>query len=442
MSALDMLKAFLDDEKAFSMFLEGRAGTGKTTTTGQLVKHLIDNEIPYVVCAFTHKACGVLASKLPNGANITTLHKFLKKRPGVNEDALHQKQVSVNYQHGKVERPRIILVDEYSQVGERDYLSLLELQDIEDDEGNPIVPVKTLYIGDPYQLPPVGDLQTIRPRKPYHLTLDKVYRTDHDDIMDAMTMLVQAIDGGEPIPIPSSANIIRGADIVEAYKASDQDKAILAWTNKAVQDLNAAIEGKSFPGPGDFIYCSTTRRTLEFLYLVQHHFVTEIQGPVKPIPLGTKFKTLEFLLSRPDLNFMQVRDVDLDEEYTIATVFGSSNYVYKAKELRQDAVSINQEIAMDHAGQATPAQWAKANYHHPLAKERGHIWRRALTFNEAVLQTDFAHAITVHKSQGSTYEEVYIDTEDLAKCAEADFTLYLKLFYVALSRASKRVITN
>lgn len=443
MNALDMLKAFLKDEKAYEMFIEGRAGTGKTTTTGELVQYLIDEDIPYVVCAFTHKACSVLASKLPKGANIMTLHKWLKKRPGINEDALHHNHVSINYQQGKVERPVIALIDEFSQAGERDYLSILELQDVEDLEGNPVKPVKALYIGDPYQLPPVGDMQTIRPKKPYHLILDKVHRTNRDDIMNAMSMLIDAIKGGEPIPIEPSENIIRGINLVEVFKASANDKAILAWTNKAVQELNAAIEGKTYPDPHDIIFSASIRHELEFLYEVEPRFVTEIRGPLGPIPLGTKYQTLEFLLKQDYLKFMQVLDLELNEEYTIATVFGSNNYVRMFKQFRQEAVQINKEIANDHIkDDETPAQWARRNYQHSMAKERAIIWRKALTFNEAVLQTDFKHAMTVHKSQGSTYEEVYIDTEDLANCADKDFILYLKLFYVALSRASKKVFTN
>ncbi|MGL5567505.1 MAG: ATP-binding domain-containing protein [Plesiomonas sp.] len=50
--------------------------------------------------------------------------------------------------------------------------------------------------------------------------------------------------------------------------------------------------------------------------------------------------------------------------------------------------------------------------------------------------------MTVHKSQGSTYDTVYVDTEDLYRCAAINIKQYLKLMYVALSRASNKVITN
>ena len=55
---------------------------------------------------------------------------------------------------------------------------------------------------------------------------------------------------------------------------------------------------------------------------------------------------------------------------------------------------------------------------------------------------DFPYATTVHKSQGSTYETVLLDIKDLGICANSNYNLYLKLLYVALSRASERVFTN
>ena len=55
---------------------------------------------------------------------------------------------------------------------------------------------------------------------------------------------------------------------------------------------------------------------------------------------------------------------------------------------------------------------------------------------------DFDHARTIHKSQGSTFDVVAIDMDDLYKCAQRDPKMYLRLLYVAVSRAAKKVITN
>ena len=88
------------------------------------------------------------------------------------------------------------------------------------------------------------------------------------------------------------------------------------------------------------------------------------------------------------------------------------------------------------------AQWAKQNYDSALARKRSAAWRDFLSFNSTALCLDFAHAMTVHKSQGSTFNTVYVDTNDIHSAASFSFEQYLKLMYVALSRASNKVITN
>ena len=87
-------------------------------------------------------------------------------------------------------------------------------------------------------------------------------------------------------------------------------------------------------------------------------------------------------------------------------------------------------------------EWADANRDHPMARARGKAWSHVMSFKDCVLCLDFVHAMTVHKSQGSTYENVYIDIQDLGRCADKDYTMYLKLLYVAVSRASHKVFTN
>ena len=53
---------------------------------------------------------------------------------------------------------------------------------------------------------------------------------------------------------------------------------------------------------------------------------------------------------------------------------------------------------------------------------------------------DYPYAQTIHKSQGSTFEKVYIDNEDLKMLlVKGQTEMYLKLLYVGVSRASETV---
>ena len=123
-------KDFLADKEAWDMFITGAAGTGKTTKLAQLVQHCIDIELPYVVCAFTHKACGILRSKLPTNTRVQTLHSYLSKRPMINTNATKKEHVNVNARTGDVDKiPKIMFLDEYSMVGEKDFMDIREQQD-------------------------------------------------------------------------------------------------------------------------------------------------------------------------------------------------------------------------------------------------------------------------------------------------------------------------
>lgn len=437
MEALDTLKSFLEDEKAWEMYITGKAGTGKTTTLKHIVEHCIANNINYIVCAFTHKACGVLETKLPPGAIITTLHSYLNKRPGINEHANHKKHVNITMRMSESERPDLVIIDEFSMVGENDYMDLVEMQDPFDETQSKFI--KTLYVGDPYQLPPVGDMQTITPKKPYWVELNKVYRTDRDDLLEAMIAITDMIDGRDMEPLRSSEHLIRGQDLVKSYLSSTStDKICLAWTNKAVQELNAAIAGKPLPEMGDKLFCSTLRH--ELVYLGVPSNINQILTPTGTLTLNTKYKTLEFLLSQTFINWIEVENTTLDEPCMLACIFGHYTYKQVLNQLTEEAVAANNKIKAQGV-EDVPA-WARVNNTNPLAKQRALAWRKLLAFREAVVCVDFPYAMTIHKSQGSTYEEVYLDSEDLAQCGDNNTTMYLKLFYVAISRASNLVITN
>jgi len=429
---------FLADTEAYEMYITGRAGTGKTTELHDVVEYLRAADINYIVCAFTHKACGVLRSKLPQNAHVTTLDSFLKKRPGVNKKATKADHVDVRLKMGDSEAYSVIIIDEYSMVGEKDYMDLIALQDNNDD-GTPSA--KLIYVGDPYQLPPVKDMQAIEPCGDYWVQLTKVHRTDHQDLVDVATKLISYIDGSEPEPLVSSEHFIRGKDLDECYRASScEDKVILAWTNARVQELNFTLAGREAPRPDDELWNASLRHELVFVSTADRQQVSEILTPIGPLPLNTKFRTLEFLLDQPYIEFVTVKNLTLNVVHDLAICFGTNNHKLLMRKLTENAVNDNKVIEQKTGIKA--ADWCKRNHKSVLAKRRAQAWRRLLSCKDSVCCVDFTHAMTIHKSQGSTYEEVYLDSNDLARCAQVNFTMYARLFYVAITRAVKLVVTN
>jgi len=419
---LNTFKQFLEDPRAWDMYITGRAGTGKTTDLSYLVDYCHAAEIECTVCAFTHKACNVLASKLMPGTNIITLHKFLNKRPTINGNATNKKHISSNCQVGAAQETTILFIDEYSMVGEKD------LMDLRADD------IKIVWLGDPYQLPPVGDVAAVSPSGNYQVVLTEIKRQAKDNPLgQTLEQLVGFIEGKPVVPLMENANFLRGRDL-----AMERGDIILAYTNERVQELNARIQSYTKPIENDMLFSPTTRHHYKFLGWTD--FPTQIELPFgDPLTLGSKYKTLEYLIKN-HTKFAILEDLDGDI-VTMAAVFGHYDYKMKLEELKSAAAESNRVIEADFKGHKAAA-WAAQNKGHVLAKRRAKAWRDFLSFNESAVCIDFTHAMTVHKSQGSTYETVLVDTEDLHKAAYFSMKTYLQLMYVALSRASKKVITN
>jgi hypothetical protein len=405
------------------------------------VQYCIDNDIKYVVCAYTHKACDILRTKLPEGANVTTLHSFLKKRPTINQNATDKKRLQISAQSGSPDEPEVMLIDEYSMVGERDGMDIVALQD-EEYEGAPVM--KVCWYGDKNQLDPVGDAPYVCPYGDYVVKLTKIWRQAGDNpIMDTLTALVGMIEGtSDMAPLEAHKTFVRGVDIVEHVRSTKvDDYVLLAYTNKRVEELNAAIQGYYEPLVDDKVFSPTTKHNYKFLQWADPKGITYIDTPFNgDVHLGSKYQTLEYLIKSGHCNFAELEDAD-GNVLVCAVVFGHYQYKLKNDELKAAAAKSNKDIEVANP-KYKAAAWAKHNSKTKLARSRAKAWRDFLSFDECVICIDFPHAMTVHKSQGSTHDTVYIDTEDLYQCARTNVQQYLKLMYVAVSRTSNMVYTN
>jgi hypothetical protein len=256
--------------------------------------------------------------------------------------------------------------------------------------------------------------------------------------------LITFIEGtAQPSALIESESFVRGQDIVDAYLAScAKDKLLLAYTNHRVQELNAIANDYKPARSGDTLFSPTTRHSYTLHETVHPGYVTSIELPYgEPLVLNSKYKTLEHLVKMEGVDFYEVSDTT-DEALTItvAAIFGHGDYRDRLSKLKAAAAASNK--AIEDTAHMSAAGWAKQNSRHKLARARAKAWRDFLTFNDCVICLDFPFAMTVHKSQGSTVDEVFLDTENLGICANTDYQLYLKLMYVGMSRARFRVITN
>lgn len=429
---LETFENFLKDEEAWDMYISGVAGTGKTTSLIELLEYCKEKELPTLVCAHTHKACNVIRDIVPSDTNVSTLHSFLNKRPGINDEATEKAKLNFIHQLNIPEAKGVIFIDEYSMVADIDMCDIIVCQD-PDYEGIP--KVKVVYIGDPNQLPPIGEPVAIRPKGKYCIYLTKIYRQDNDNpLKDILTKLISYIEKtAEPATLIGNKSFIRNSDLKHEYEINEGDNKILCYTNEAVQQWNIHLQGRDDLCVNDIVMSPTTREEYTYQNRVLRDHIAILDLPrERQLPLGTKFKTLEFLLKMKNIEFGKFDDK------IFAYIFGHYNYKKMVEFLSNEALQSNRNIEREIG---LPAKnWAKNNNKNPLARKRAKAWREYLSFQDSVICIDFNHAMTIHKSQGSTYDNVFLDSKDLDRCT--DINTMLRLWYVALSRAKYKVYVN
>lgn len=416
-----------------SMSLEGPAGTGKTTLLLGLILAGVEERVNIMVSAFTHKACSVLAEKLDffrldyeqRGMYLpepVTLHRLLNltiKQPKFGEPQSY-------YQKTEPELWDLdfLIVDECSMVG----VFLVEhIEDVRTKQG-----VNTLYAGDPHQLRPVNETaksQTFNTVIKYALT--KVLRHD-GAILDLATATRKFKF------IPNYVSKVTDDSIIRVVH--DREELELDWLNMLKE---AMVKGEEsdvimlcYKNANRFNYNLLARKLLYGEDTPR--FVTgDLLIALSPYVQGT-----EVILSNN-------QDVPIYGEPQLnkgVTVLGFEDFVCDYWTLETDKATIH--VIEEHhkaefykkvraLGKDIEAQQAKAKeFNIPAmiktAKDR---WRdEYFPLKNFFADVDFRYALTIHKSQGSTFKNVFVDPDYRLGRSEK-----VSLFYVAVTRASRQV---
>lgn len=232
LGVFDAVMAFMktDDKR---IVIGGYAGTGKSTLSKVFAKEI--GKVHY--CAFTGKAANVLREK--GNKDVSTVHGAAYKIVSDEDDP--EPSFELDYD-GLLADCRLAIVDEYSM------LSKELIDDIEK------VADKVLYLGDPFQLPPVnGDCS---------LTPDYFLTEIHRQALES-PILRYATDVREGREIsfcdlPEFKYGPRSKFHAEDYEGADQiivgfNKTRIQWNNRFREKLGFA--GKVLPCAGDKLIC-------------------------------------------------------------------------------------------------------------------------------------------------------------------------------------------
>jgi len=403
--------------------LAGYAGTGKTTTIQAIIKLLRDkgDSRRIVFTAFTNKAVKVLEKMVRHwqlDIECMTLCRLLGLKIRIDQSTGRQRfepDYGVKNAFGEFD---LIVIDECSMLDKEIW------QLVTDELGTLFSERETqvLCIGDPAQLPPVNEKESpcfgsvleqhqltevVRYGGAIAILAEQVrLNLDNPGLVDMETDMTGDRAHGVYCGTPAQwqKKLIRAFTSDKARQDPDYVRA-LCYTNRRVDAVNATIRAA--------LYGKDVPRFVEGERLVADSPYTAQKSTLMATSLATstECKVLEIRAGRSDgWNIWSLR-VSLDGEAFLTLTI----------EILHESEFERFEKACDD-----------------LAKAKN--WKAFYCLKERFAQMKYAYCLTVHKSQGSTFQNVFVDVNNLL--ANRVVRERNQLLYVAATRAAKRLFLS
>lgn len=352
----------------------GLAGTGKTYLIRRALEELDIGPTEYKMATFTGKAALVLRQR---GFEAVTLHKLLYKsipikgRKGKEDGFIHVPKKKGEGMKGI----KVIVIDEISMVP------------------NPILKeaakheIFIIALGDPFQLPPIGEDNGLL-QSP-HIFLDEVVRQAKGNSIIELAHRVRNYDGA-PIEVKNDDNImvVYQDEMVDGMLGwADQILCSRNETRKKFNSLTRKTLGYSGSLPEEGEKVIFTKNNWDRVNSSGYALVNGLIGTVSDIRKGRNMGLLGQLFTanvEADFSSAPFEDVVIDGN----TFRGIDTIQPRGR-----------------------------------GKER-----------EMVEEADFGYCITVHKSQGSEFDNVLLLEERLNRAID------LRVLYVGVTRAAKKLV--
>ena len=445
-NALLSIFQFIKNGDTIEAALVGSAGTGKTSLTKLIIDYLELNETPYVIAAPTHKAKRVISEVVER--SVTTVHQLLLLRPTIDILELDFKDLKFNTSNTDDGIPRkgVLIVDEASMINEVLFDFIVEK--CKEKES------KVLFIGDAAQLQPIKDNKLSKFVKIDNVfKLTTIYRQKEDNpILNILTDLRTKYKRFFPEIRSESGNLIKYThwqtllkDTIDLFKdavdTEDPNKVkLLAYTNKRVEAFNKVIRKLIFNNDleynvGDILMAydsceienysnnSIWKKSKMKLYNSNDYIIKSVVETSQQIyGILTKGYILELYSVYEELSF-NAFILSLDNETKVFEYLALS-----LENLRISAIQCKNK-------QEKNKLWVE--YFKLNSKFLTPI---DLVYNNRVVKSKsigYGYCLTTHRSQGSSFDTVLIDLDNILTCNNAAELRQLQ--YVALSRTRKDI---
>lgn len=415
--------------------LVGAAGTGKSLLMGLLVDFLKEHEIPFKLCAPTHKAALILRTYCHT--DTTTIHSMLALSPKLDILKFDIRDLQFYSLSRPTDIPRgVVICDEASMIND-DLFDLL-LKKCNQNK------TKLIFVSDKAQLMPVNGKSF---SKVYdgknQIILTKIYRQSSENCLVPVLQNLRENEITDLYELHSKeGNLIITNDLKEFLQNAAKDidfginemnifnAKVTTYTNKRVSQYNRLIQHYMFNDselfhPGDILtaYANGNGTDLVFDKLPKNHpFYNGMDYVIRKVEKSSKkiphYKEVEgYKLTLYDLYY--------EEEFFIFMIT-NQNELNNIAEIME---------------------------HYRLIGIKQKRWREFYSIQDSFCSNSYAfyddrcivkktfdlgYCSTVHKLQGSSYNKIYVDLKTIKTCK--DPLERRQLEYVAFSRTRNDVI--
>jgi tRNA A37 threonylcarbamoyladenosine biosynthesis protein TsaE len=444
--AVNRIGLFLEDQGSIFL-LKGYAGSGKTTLLKGIIKYLEDEKRDFAVMAPTGRAAKILRDKTGHGSTIHRGIYKLDELEAIQADAEDEAEQSFHY-HFPIQSinniDRIIIVDEASMISNNkssqelfSYGTDVLFQDLLTYANIKTTNTKIIFVGDPAQLPPVGDNNSMAFNKDYYRSMDisfeevemqQIFRQDDESglILKNATKfrdLLKETKRNELSFEFDDHSMIQMSPVdvttkyVELFPVPEiGNGVIINYSNQQAYTYNVSVREKLFPDspnivPGDIVMLNNNNYSHYGTELFNGDMakvlevspeIETISAPVMVTIGGKKVREIVTLTLRD----IKIRLNSSESEIKCKifdNLLNSPQRDLKVKELK--ALYINFVMRFNEQ------QKKNKEAGRPSFKVGSEEFKKALQLDpyQNALRIKYGYAITCHKSQGGEWDTVFVD---------------------------------
>ncbi len=462
--AFDKIVEYIDNGQEDAFVLKGYAGTGKTYLIKQVIEYIIQTEehSKLALTAPTNKAVKVLYNNSANNNTsskgylfedlfdsnsrivYSTIHKLLALKEIVSDSGAVTFETS---EFGSIE------------LSDYQYLFVDEVSMLDDKLTNIVLSkkkLKVIFLGDPCQIPQIGKGECIpfnSITQPYvfkYAELNEIMRQKGDNAIIAQSFIIRNnLHSQDPLPsresalndkqegiivLDSIADKSRIRSLFREYIDTPQFRAnpdyfkVIAWRNETIRYVNGVIR--------EVLY-GTNAPT----FVVGEKLIT--QKPVfERVIIKKRRGSIDgWRVAVPNSEELVLENIT--EDYIVMKESASMD-TFKAYELTVSYTDfikgelVKKKIKVVHEeDKAKFTEYLEQLKGVAVKGKKAFLWVRYFNALKYTADINYNYTLSIHKSQGSTYQNVLLLEEDVNK--NPNVVERNRIKYTAYTRAAKRL---